>query len=65
MLVLTRRDCESLIVGDDVKISVIGVHNGVVRFGIDAPKEIPIHREEIYNKIIVKREAKLTNRNKL
>ena len=51
MLILTRRVGETLMIGDDVQITVLGVRGGQVRVGIDAPKEIPVHREEIYNKI--------------
>lgn len=51
MLILTRKPGETIIVDDDVKISVLGVEGRQVRIGIDAPKEIVVHREEIYNKI--------------
>lgn len=51
MLILTRRISESIIVGDDVKITVLGVKGNQVRLGIDAPKEVSVHREEIYNRI--------------
>lgn len=48
MLVLTRRVGETIRIGDDVSISIIEVQNGQVRVAIDAPREIPVHREEIY-----------------
>ena len=51
MLILTRRISESSIVGDDVKITVLGVKGNQVRLGIDAPKHLPVHREEIYERI--------------
>lgn len=47
MLVLTRRVGETLIVGDNIKLTVVGVKSGQVRLGIDAPKEIQIQREEL------------------
>jgi len=51
MLILTRRIAESLMVGDEVTITVLGVKGNQVRIGIDAPKDIQVHREEIYEKI--------------
>ncbi|MWP62832.1 carbon storage regulator CsrA [Gilliamella sp. Pas-s25] len=51
MLILTRRVGETLIIGDDVVITILGVKGNQVRIGINAPKEVSIHREEIYNKI--------------
>ena len=51
MLILTRRISESVIIGDDVKITVLGVKGNQVRLGIDAPKEVSVRREEIYQRI--------------
>lgn len=51
MLILTRRIGETLMVGDDVAITVLGVKGNQVRLGVNAPKEIPVHREEIYLRI--------------
>ncbi len=51
MLILTRKDNESLIIGDDIKITVLGVQGGQVRIGITAPKDIDVHREEVYLRI--------------
>ena len=51
MLILTRRAGESLMIGEDVSITVLGVKGNQVRIGIDAPKEVAVHREEIYDRI--------------
>ena len=51
MLILTRRIGETVIVGDNIKITVLGVKGHQIRLGIDAPKDVSVHREEIYNKI--------------
>ncbi|MFT6625305.1 MAG: carbon storage regulator CsrA [Cycloclasticus sp.] len=51
MLILTRKVGESLIIGDDVSIIVLGVKGNQVRIGVDAPQSVSVHREEIYNKI--------------
>ena len=51
MLILTRRVGEALMIGDNISISVLGVKGNQVRIGIDAPKEVAVHREEIFKKI--------------
>ncbi len=51
MLILTRRVGESLIVGDDVTLTVLGVKGNQVRIGVNAPKTVSVHREEIYQRI--------------
>ena len=51
MLILTRRFGESLMIGDDVTITVLGVKGNQVRIGVNAPKEVAVHREEILNRI--------------
>jgi carbon storage regulator len=51
MLVLTRRPGESIIVGQDIVITVIEIKGGQVRIGIDAPRDIQVHREEVYEQV--------------
>jgi carbon storage regulator len=51
MLVLTRKLNESIIIGDDVKITIVEVKGEQVKLGISAPKRIPVHREEVYLEI--------------
>ena len=57
MLILTRRSGESIRIGDDITISVIEVRGHQVRLGIDAPRTVVVHREEIYERIKKEKEA--------
>ena len=54
MLILTRRMGEMLMVGDDVTVTVLGVRGNQVRIGINAPRDVAVHREEIYERIKAK-----------
>ena len=51
MLILTRRVGETLMIGDSVTITVLGVKGNQVRLGVNAPKDVSVHREEIYQRI--------------
>ena len=51
MLILTRRVGESLMIGDNVNVTVLGIKGNQVRLGVNAPKEVAVHREEIYQRI--------------
>lgn len=59
MLILTRNLGQTIKIGDDIDVMVLGVHKNQVRLGIDAPENISVHREEIYQRI--QDEKKLTN----
>jgi len=58
VLILTRRIGESVHIGDDIRLTVLGVRDSQVRIGINAPKEVPVHREEIYYRIKHEQEMK-------
>ncbi len=51
MLILTRRVGETLMVGDEVSVTVLGVKGNQVRLGVNAPRDVAVHREEIYERI--------------
>ncbi|MDP2346742.1 MAG: carbon storage regulator CsrA [Gammaproteobacteria bacterium] len=51
MLILTRKIGETLMIGDDVTVTVLGVKGNQVRIGVNAPKDVPVHREEIHKRI--------------
>ncbi len=51
MLILTRRVGETLMIGDEVAVTILAVKGNQVRIGVDAPKEVAVHREEIYKRI--------------
>ncbi len=65
MLVLSRKKDESIVIGDDVEITIVDVRGDKVRLGINAPREVPVHRKEIYETIQREKAAaaKKTNQN--
>jgi len=58
MLILTRSQGETIYIGDDIRITVLGTNGGQVRLGIDAPQNIEVHREEIYQRIQLEKRAR-------
>ena len=57
MLILTRKVNETLMVGDDVSVTVLGIKGGQIRIGINAPRDVSVHRQEVYEKILQERNA--------
>ncbi|MDA8119180.1 MAG: carbon storage regulator [Gammaproteobacteria bacterium] len=55
MLILSRSPGETIVIGENIRVTVLGVHRGVVRFGIDAPREIPVDRLEIHERKVAER----------
>ena len=56
MLILTRRVGEKLVIGENVTVTILGVKGCQIRIGIEAPLDIPVHREEIFQRILKERE---------
>jgi carbon storage regulator len=57
MLVLSRQVDEAVMIGDDIRVTVVRIQHGKVRLGIDAPKALPVHRKEIYDRVQKERSA--------
>jgi carbon storage regulator len=57
MLVLSRRKGEAVVIGDGIKVTVIDVRGDQVRIGIDAPRSVSVHREEVYELVVAENEA--------
>jgi len=58
MLILTRRVGETVVIGKNVTFTVLGVKGNQVRVGVNAPREVPVHREEIYERILAEQQAR-------
>ena len=56
MLILTRKAGEAIMIGDDIVVKVLGVRSGQVKVGVEAPRTLPVHRQEIFERIRAERE---------
>jgi carbon storage regulator len=52
---MTRRPGEEIVIGDDIRVRILEVHGNQVRIGVDAPKPVPVHRSEVYARIVAER----------
>lgn len=62
MLILTRRVSEEVMIGDDIKIKILGVKGNQVRIGVAAPEDVSVHREEIYQRVLAERNNASANK---
>ncbi len=65
MLILTRQPGQRLIISDDIKVAILGIYQNQIKIGIDAPKQISIHREEVYQKILAQKTKFMEHRDYL
>lgn len=61
MLILTRRIGETLVIGDDITVTVLGIKGNQARIGVEAPEAVSIHREEVYNRIAIEEKHNESN----
>ncbi|KFZ28237.1 carbon storage regulator [Pseudidiomarina atlantica] len=57
MLILSRRVGETLMIGDDVKITILKVSGNQIRIGVEAPKDVSVHREEVYQRVLQEKQS--------
>lgn len=60
MLVLTRKPGESIVIGNEVTVTIVEMRNGQVRIGIEAPRSIEVHRKEVYEQVMAQNMAAVT-----